>query len=74
MMYAKECIKIGRKGAMSTADFTELFGVKYDPKFNRLAAKSHLINTPEEKDYIITAMANTIMDLTSNGKFNLREF
>lgn len=62
---AKNCIKIGRKSAYSTADFVEVFGgdLKLDGKV-----------ICKDKDHMIMVMANTIMELTSRGKFDLRDF
>ena len=66
MSYAtKECIKLGRKSSHSTSDFAEVFGV--DLKIDGEAIA-------KDKDHIIMMMANVIMELTSRGKFNLKDF
>lgn len=65
--YAKECVKTGRKGAYGTADFIKIFGGKTDYSLNPKIQCT-------DKDAMITMMANTIMELTSRGKFNLRDF
>ena len=62
---AKECIKIGRQGAHSTSDFVEVFGAE-------LYINGEVIT--KDKDHLIMQMANVIMELTSRGKFNLRDF
>ena len=65
MSAAKKCIKIGRKGSFSTMDFIKVFGG--DVTLNdEVKCKN--------KDRMIITMANTIMELTMNGKFNLRDF
>lgn len=62
---AKKCIELGRKSAYSTADFVEIFGgdlnIYGEVKSN-------------DKDHLIMVMANTIMELSSRGKFNLKDF
>ena len=74
-MDVKEAIKLGRKGSKSTTDYIEMFGGKYDEsKGNKYAAKPTFDMTPAEKDILIITLANVVMDLTSKGKFNLREF
>lgn len=62
---AKECIKIGRQSAYSTADFVGVFGA--DLKLGGEVVA-------EDKDHLITVMANVIMELASRGKFDLRDF
>lgn len=71
----KEAIKLGRKGCHSTTDYIELLGGKYDEtKGNKYASKPVFGMTDAEKDILIVTLANVIMDLTSKGKFNLRDF
>ena len=65
MSAAKQCIKIGRKGSFSTTDFVKVFGGKVTLN-DEVKCK--------DKDRLIMTMANTIMELTMNGKFNLRDF
>jgi hypothetical protein len=62
---AKECIKLGRKSSYSTSEFVEVFGgdLKLDGRV-----------TSKAKDHLIMIMANVIMELTSRGKFNLKDF
>jgi hypothetical protein len=62
---AKNCIKVGRKSAHSTADFVEVFG-------GGLALDGTVVT--RNKDHMIMVMANTIMELTSRGKFDLKDF
>ena len=62
---AKNCIKIGRASAYSSADFVEAFG-------GYLALDGTV--TAEDKDHMILVMANTIMELTSRGQFKLKDF
>lgn len=62
---AKECIKTGRKSSYSTDDFIEPFGASLD-----ITGKV----TASDKDHLIMLMANVIMELTSRGKFNLKDF
>ena len=60
---AKTCIKLGRQSAYSTSDFVEAFGadLKIDGKVDH-----------GNKDWLVMAMANVIMELTSKGKFDLK--
>lgn len=62
---AKECVKLGRKSAYSTSEFAEIFGadLKVDGKVEY-----------GNKDALIMMMSNVIMELTSRGKFNLKDF
>lgn len=62
---AKQCIEIGRLSAYSTSEFVEVFGAD-------LALDGTV--TANDKDHLILLMANTIMELTSRGKFNLEDF
>lgn len=62
---AKNCIKVGRRDSHSTADFIELFG----GDLNVNGAVEHY-----NKDQLVVIMANIIMELTSRGKFNLRDY
>ena len=65
MKTTKACIKLGRQSAYSTSDFIKLF----DEDFKDLIGRE-----VDKRDYIITHMANVIMELTSHGKFDLRNF
>lgn len=62
---AKECVKLGRKSAYSTADFVEIFGAD-------LKIDGEVLS--KNKDHVIVMMANTLMELSRRGKFNLKEF
>ena len=64
---AKTCIKIGRSSAYSTSEFMEVFGAY-------LALDGTVTANDNDKDHLIVVMANTIMELTSRGKFNLKDF
>lgn len=58
----KTCVKLGRQSAYGTSDFVEVFG-----------AQLNIDGTVDskDKDQLIIMMANTIMNLSVRGKFNL---
>jgi hypothetical protein len=62
----KQVIKIGRQSAHSTFDFVEVFGGEL--------GIDNKVRGVENKDEMIVKMANVIMELTTRGKFNLRNF
>lgn len=64
MSTIKNCVKLTRQDAYSTADFLEVFGAKLK-SLNKVESAN--------KDQLIITMANTIMDLAARGKFNLRD-
>lgn len=64
-LVAKECILTGRNSSYSTADFVEIFGGNLTIDGNVIA---------KDKNHMIMMMANVIMELTSRGKFNLKDF